>query len=226
MKLIVSSIIFFLSVFLNSNLFAAKEPIETIVYNISPMGVSEYQDFGPVDFRGNKSNLVVFRTHLPGFTDKETIYSDIKTKLPIFVERDLSIFGQKEYILEEYYSLVNTLNIIKFKKGKIVDQYFFKGRAPIQNAILVPFLLRNEKELKIGSTFDIILPQEYKVKLVAIVDVKVAAGEFKAYHFTSVPAKFEIWISADNFRLPVKMKGVGFPYTLEMKKHSLKEKAN
>lgn len=225
MKLFSLIISFFLVSF-SANLFAAVEPIQTITYNISPMGISQYQDFGTVDFRGNKANLVVFSTKLPTFTDTETIYSDPKTRLPILVERDLSIFGQKEYLKEDYYPLVNTLSIVKYKNGKQVDQYFFKGRAPIQNAILVPFLLRNEKDLKIGSTFDIILPQEYKVKLIDIEEVKVSSGKYKAYHFTSVPAKFEIWISADIHRLPVKMKGVGFPYTLEMKKHTLNTKAN
>ncbi|MFA7272175.1 MAG: hypothetical protein WC090_05650, partial [Candidatus Omnitrophota bacterium] len=72
---------------------------------------------------------------------------------------------------------------------------------------------------KIGSSFEITLPGEYTVRLSSIEDVTVPAGKFKAYHFTSEPRKFEIWISADKLRIPVKIKGLGaFSYTLEMKK--------
>jgi hypothetical protein len=52
----------------------------------------------------------------------------------------------------------------------------------------------------------------------------VPAGKFKAYHFTSTPKKFEIWISKDDYRIPVKIKGLGgYNYTMLMKNHYCKE---
>jgi hypothetical protein len=51
--------------------------------------------------------------------------------------------------------------------------------------------------------------------------VAVPAGKFRAYHFTSAPHKFEIWITADELRLPVKIEGAGgYPYTLMMNKRA------
>jgi len=201
------------------NFCSAQEPIEIISYDIKPIGVCEYQDFGPIEYSGSKVNLCVFKTKVTGFEDKEVIFSDVQTRLPVLVKRDISIWIHKENITEEYFPKNNSLKLTKFEGGKKTEEYFIKGSAPIQSAILVPFSLRNVPDLKIGSTFDIVLPQEFRVKLSSTEEVIVPAGTFKAYHFTSTPPKFEIWISADELRLPVKIKGLGaFSYTLEMKK--------
>jgi hypothetical protein len=208
-----------------ANFCFAQEPVETISYDIRPIGVCEYQDFGPVEYHGSKANLCVFKTKVAGFEDKEVIFSDAQTQLPVLVKRDIAIWLHNEKITEEYFPKENSLKLTKFEGGKKTEEYFIKGKAPIQSAILVPFSLRNAPELKIGSTFYIVFPQEFRVKLVSLEEVIVPAGKFKTYHFTSTPAKFEIWISADELRLPVKIKGLGaFSYTLEMKKRVAKKR--
>lgn len=215
--------IFLFFSFLATNLCFAQEPLETILYDVKPLGIGtcEYQDFGPTEFRGQKANLTIFKTDVAGFKDKEVILSEAGTYLPILVKRDISIWLHDEKITEEYSPRQNSFRLTKFEGGKKVEEYSVKGKSPIQNAILVPFSLRQARELKIGSTFDVVLPGEYTVKLTSIEEVSVPAGKFKAYHFTSEPEKFEIWISADNLRIPVKIKGLGgIPYTLEMKKRS------
>ena len=72
-----------------------------------------------------------------------------------------------------------------------------------------------------GWTFIAELPtQQFKIELIAIEDVNVPAGTFKCYHFTSVPKKFEIWVTTDERRIPVKIKGMGnFGYILVMKEY-------
>jgi len=178
-----------------------------------------------VEFHGRQARLTIFETNVPGFRDKEVIFSEAANRLPILVQRDLTIFFHDENITGEYFPRQNYFKLTKFVAGKKVEESFIKGKGPIQNVILVPFSLREAPDLKIGSTFDLILPAEFKVKLVSIEDVNVPAGKFKAYHFTSEPPKFEIWISADNSRIPVKIKGLGgFPYVLEMKKRATKQK--
>ncbi|MDD5196754.1 MAG: hypothetical protein PHV92_03940 [Candidatus Omnitrophica bacterium] len=197
----------------------ALEALETISYNIKPVGSCEYQDFGPLEFRGKKAKLIIFKTDAAGFKDKEVIFSESTLGLPLLVKRDISFLFHKENITEEYFPAENSFKLTKFKGGKKTEEYTVKGKRPIQNAILVPFSLRGEADLKIGSSFEITLPGEYTVRLSSIEDVTVPAGKFKAYHFTSEPKKFEIWISADKLRIPVKIKGLGaFSYTLEMKK--------
>jgi hypothetical protein len=213
----ISAIFLFCIIFCAGQSYA-QEPLETIYYNIKPVGACVYQDFGPVEYRGSKANLIVFTTNMPGFEDKEVIFSETETRLPIFVNRDISLLFRKEHITEEYSSRDFSLKVTKFQKGREVDEYFLKKNGPLQNAILLPFSLRDAPELKIGSIFNVILLKEFEVKVESVEDVVVPAGKFKAYHFTSSPNKFEIWISADNDKLPVKIKGLGaLPYVLEMK---------
>ena len=74
---------------------------ENILYSISPLGESEYNDIGGVDLNGIKVNLVTCRTKILFFEDTERIYSDPDTLLPIKVERNISKLWIKEYITEE-----------------------------------------------------------------------------------------------------------------------------
>jgi len=214
----------FSCIFYFSSRCFALEARETISYDIKPVGSCEYQDFGPLEFRGKKARLIVFRTEAAGFKDKEVIFSESDLSLPLLVKRDITFLFHKENITEEYFPNENSFKLTKFKGDKKTEEYSVKGKRPIQNAILVPFSLRGVADLKIGSSFAITLPGEYTVKLSSIEDITVPAGKFKAYHFTSEPAKFEIWISADDLRIPVKIKGLGaFPYTLEMKKRVVQQ---
>jgi len=218
-----------IAVFLGALLFRgicfAQEPLETIIYDVKPLGIGtcEYQDFGPIEYNGQKAQLTIFKTDVAGFKDKEVILSEAGTYLPILVRRDISIWLRNENITEEYSIRQNSFKLTKFQGGKKTEEYTVKGKKPIQNAILVPFSLRGAPELKIGTTFDVVLPAEYTVKLISIENINVPAGKFKTYHFTSKPEKFEIWISADDLRIPVKIKGLGgIPYTLEMKRRFTK----
>ncbi|MDD5020391.1 MAG: hypothetical protein PHS61_08255, partial [Candidatus Omnitrophica bacterium] len=124
-----------------------------------------------------------------------------------------------EHLVEEYRPQEKTLSITKYVNGKVVATYHFKADGPIHNAVILPFSLRNVKDLKTGWTFTARLPDPIKIELVAIENIEVPAGAFKAYHFTSDPKKVEIWISCDEARIPVKIKGFGgYDYTLVMEK--------
>ena len=210
--------VLFLACFIyGGSAFAQREVKEEIFYDISPIGTSVYRNYGEIEFRGRKVNLTVFETEVAGFRDREVIYSDPKTGLPYWVERNISDWFGKEFITEDYRQNDTRLLIIKYKDGKKVQEYKFESKGPIDNAILIPFSLRNKKGLKVGWSSDIRLPQAFKVECVSVEEVTVSAGKFKAYHFTSTPPKFEIWISADELRLPVKIKGLGgIPYALVM----------
>lgn len=228
MKLRISVFVFFIISFcflLIIPAFASDQPLETVSYNISPLGTAEYQDFGEINFQRRKVNLVIFKTDAPGFHDTEKIYSDPKTELPLLVERDISFLFDKEYLVEQYFAKENRLLITKFVHGKKTQDYLFQADAPIQNAVVIPFILRKFSNLAVGWSCDVRLPDKFKVKLVGIEDVVVPAGKYKAYHFTSTPHKFEIWISTDSLRLPIKIKGIGgLSYTLVMKGHILNKR--
>ncbi|OGX18144.1 MAG: hypothetical protein A3K83_00745 [Omnitrophica WOR_2 bacterium RBG_13_44_8b] len=220
--LIVSAIV--LMILVNNNLLKGEADIydctgENILYLISPFGKVEYNDFGIVDLKGIKVNLITFRAKVFFFEDTEKIYSDPKNLLPYKVERNISGLGGKEYITEEYDQKNFTVVITKFKTSKQVSEQIIKTNGPIQNVILLPLYLRRRPDLEIGWHFTArIVPDEFKLELVSIDEIKVPAGKFQAYHFKSIPDKFEVWLNKDTPRVPLKIKGKGF--SLLMKKHS------
>jgi hypothetical protein len=195
---------------------------EKIIYTLSPLGRAEYNDLGEVEIDGKRLNRVTFRTQIMGFDDTETIYSDTQNHLPVKVERDISKWSRKEHLIEQYDQTNFELTIDKFKKKKKVKHYSFKKDGLIQNAILLPFYLRGVNDLNIGWEIKVRVPDEFTIRLESIEQIEVPAGKFMAYHFTSIPEKIEIWISKDDLRLPIKIKGPGdIKYTMTMKKHFL-----
>lgn len=197
---------------------------EKINYVISPFGTAEYNDQGLTELNGKKVRLISFRSRLTGFDDLEKIYSDPVTLLPLRVERSVKFPVGEEYLIEEYTPGKNVLVITKFVDNKKVKEYNFKADGPIYNAVTLPFYLRSLPKLDIGLSFTVRFPIKFKVTLTSIDEIKVPAGKFKAYHFTSMPKKFEIWISKDKHRIPIKIKGLaGYSYTMLMKNHYVKE---
>ena len=194
---------------------------ESILYLISPFGRAEYKDLGMVDLKGIKVNLITFSTKVLLFNDTEKIYSDPESLLPYKIERTISKLWRKEYITEEYDQKKFTVVIKKFKGKKLVDEQMIKANGPIHNAILLPFYLRGRPGLEIGWRFTARVPDEFKLELVSIDEISVPAGKFQAYHFKSIPDKFEIWINKNTPRVPLKIQGKGiFDYVLLMKKYS------
>ena len=204
---------------------AADYTGEKITYAISPFGTAEYNDMGVVLLEGKAVKLVTFKTDTIGFSDLEKIYCDLKTLLPLRVERDISFLFSKEYLIEEYAPETFSLRIKKYVDQRIVNEYSFKAGGPINNAILLPFFLRSIDALEPGQSFTAYLPDTYKISLVSIDKITVPAGEFNAYHFTSRPQKFEVWISQDADRLPLKIKATGgYDYAMVMENRVFNKK--
>jgi uncharacterized protein (DUF3820 family) len=195
---------------------------ESILYNISPLGRSEYNDLGTVDRNGIKAKVVTFKTKVLFVEDTEKIYSDPETLLPYRIERNISKLLGKEFITEEYDQEGFKVVIKKFKGSKLVNEKVVKADGPIHNAVLLACSLRRDPNLEIGWQFTARVPDEFKLKLVSIDEITVPAGKFQAYHIKSIPDKFEVWISKNKPRVPVKIQGKGvLDYVLVMKKYSL-----
>lgn len=211
-----------LLVFGYAGAFAAVSKGEKIVYAISPIGRAEYNDLGLVDYNGKKLWLVTFLTKIPGFRDLEKIYADPETGLPLIVERYINWPFSKEFLIEEYDPQNNSQITRRFLKDKLTNEYKYKSSGPYYNAILLPFYLRGVKDLNIGWSIVVRVPEEFVVTLQNVEDVRVKGKKIAAYHFTSKPNKFEIWISKDEGLLPVVIKGTA-GYSMFMQSHSSQE---
>jgi len=215
-----------LMIFACSNLFKADAVIhdyagENILYLISPFGKSEYANLGTVDLKGIKVNLVTFKTKVLFFEDTEKIYSDLKSLLPLLIERTVKKLWSKEYITEEYDQNKFTVVTKKFKGDRIIYNQIIKTDGPIHNGITLPFNMRMSEGLKIGWHFTARLPNKFELELVSIDEITVPAGTFQAYHFKSTPDKFEIWINKGAPGVPLKIKGKGIiNYVLLMKEYN------
>jgi uncharacterized protein len=196
---------------------------EKITYSISIGGTAEYTDLGIVDLEGRKVRSVTFKTHIGGLLDDfEVIYAQPDTLLPVKIERDVKYLFRKEHLVEEYSPQTSSAVVRKYVRDKFIKEYRLQEEKPIQNAILLPFWLRNVPDLQIGWTTDVQVSRPYTVTLVAIEEVEVPAGNFMAYRFVSEPRKFDIWITQDEDRIPIRIAGTGgYKYTLEMKTRSI-----
>ena len=202
---------------------------ERILYLISPLGRSEYNNLGLVDFKGIKANLVTLSYKVLFVDSVEKIYSDPESLLPYKIERTISKLWWKEYITEEYDQTKFTVVIKKFKGKKLVKEQIIKANSPIQNVIPLLFYLSKIPDFKIGWHFTAHILAEFKpevvsikLELVSVDQISVPAGKFQAYHFKSIPAKFEIWINKNTPQVPLKIKLKSiFDCFIAMKKYSL-----
>ncbi|MFZ2385814.1 MAG: DUF3108 domain-containing protein [Candidatus Omnitrophota bacterium] len=189
---------------------------------IFPVGEAEFKHESITELFGTAVHLVSFRTSLARFKDNEIIYCLPGNLLPVRVERTIEFWPKKEKIVEEYDQTGFSLKITRQEGDRSAEQ-IIKRDTVIHNAILLPYYVRTVRDLKEGWRMDVQLPtQRFVVSLASLEDVKVPAGTFRAYHFISDPQKFEIWISADEKRIPLKLKGTSAAgYTLLLTDYSL-----
>ena len=207
-----------------------KKPIERvgekIVYAVTmgkvSLGQAVFTHLAPAQLNGKKVSLMTFETKLVRFRDLETVYSDSDSFLPLRVERRISSWPILEKITEDYDQEKFILTIRKNKGGKDAE-FIVRKNSPIHNAIILPFYVRKMDNLGPGWQMTVNLPtRQFQIKLISIEEIKIPAGTFKAYRFESNPKRFEIWLSADERKIPLKIKGTGaFGYTLIMKEYSL-----
>ena len=200
----------------------AMQEKERILFTIHPLGgTAEYKDFGVVATDSGRVRFVIFETHVMGFDDIEKIYSNPSDLLALKVERDINGWFGKENIIENYNQNNYTVTIEKYKGKKKVNEQVLNTDGPIYNPVMVPLYPRSIPSLYIGWNLLFRIPKAFHVTLASIDTIKVYGKTYQAYHFTSVPDKFEIWINKDEPRIPLKIRGKGgFGYTLLMKEHS------
>lgn len=201
---------------------------EKITYDVKlgkiSLGESVFNFLRSAEFEGKPANIISFQTKVNHFKDQEMIYCDPESFLPLKVERDIQNWFLREKITELYDQKKFSVTLTKHsssRSGPVV----IKKNSVIQNAVLLPFYVRQRDrqadKLDIGWSMDVQLPtQQFQIKLVSREGLSVPAGKFQTLHFESEPKKFEIWVSDDEKRIPVKIKGLGMiGYTMVMKEY-------
>lgn len=197
---------------------------EKIIYSVMvgkiKIGESSLEYLEKSELNGKLVNVMSFLTKVNNFRDSELIYYEPESYLPLKIRRDIKNWLAKEQITETYDQKKFTLTITKFD-GSTKNVKSINFAMPIQNAILLPFYVSSIEKLNVGWAMNVQLPnQKFLINLASIEKIDVPAGSFKAYHFTSTPKKFEIWISEDERRIPVKIRGFSaFGYTMAMKEY-------
>jgi len=204
-----------------SLVYAADQPFavgETIHYSVRKLGLRGkaslvYQ--GPVTFKGQKLVLVVFTTEAFNFFDQENIYLDPEDYRPVFVERDLNIFGKKEKIFEEYLPDEGKIMVTKEASGKTSTQQL-EVKGAIDNIYGFIYRYRKQGVFKVGDTLDVRLPtQQIKIKLTKRTTIKAAGKTYDSYYMHSDPDKYKLWFGAGPMKLPLRISGAaGFGNTV------------
>lgn len=203
---------------------------EKIYYDVRlgsiTLGKAVFSQQENTEENGRALNVIVFETNLARFKDKEIIYSDPKTLLPVRIKRDVLNWFKHEKITEDYDQ--NNFIVTITKEGLEHSPFVITKDSPIHNAISLLHHLRNLPEIPLGEVLTVNLPsRKVIINLVGIEDVVVPAGVFKAYHLQSFPRQIEIWISADEKRIPVKLLGLGlFNYTMVLKDYKSEYPSN
>jgi hypothetical protein len=187
---------------------------ETMHYRIMQMGIKIGEAYliwvGPVVYRGKDALLVRFKADGFNFLDEEQIYLDPATLKPLFVERNLNIFGSREKILEE-----GEIRITK-QNGEASEVQVLKKVGSIDNIYGFIFRYRKSGSFAVGDVIDVNLPtKDLKIQLVKQVSIAAGGQTYNSFYMQSKPAKYKIWFSTDAKRLPLRISGaVGIANTM------------
>ena len=206
-----SSILFllFLLVFSLDALAFVLNPGEKIHYNVIQLGLKAGEAtlsyLGHKKYQGKDTVFIDFQSQGLNFSDHEKIYLDPKRLKPLFVERQLNIFGQREDILEQY--TLGHIKITKTSSGKTTQQVIDKA-GWMDNIYAFIYRYRQSGKFQINEQFDIHLPtKDVKIILVKQDSMTIAKEKHQVFYMQSKPAKYKIWFDASEKKIPLRISG-------------------
>ncbi|MFC1594399.1 DUF3108 domain-containing protein [Candidatus Omnitrophota bacterium] len=178
------------------------------------VGTAELVYEGLSQLEGRDVVVITLTTKITNFFDEERIFADAETFLPVRIERTIRRLGLSENIVEEYSQDENTVTIIK-NEGKRQTQQVITSDAPLQNIISLIYLLRSDAIFASDDIIEVNLPlKKVQFSLAGSKQVAVPEGKYQAQVIQSVPRKYTIWLSDDEYKTPLRIDGaVGFAKT-------------
>ena len=184
---------------------------EVVSYSIKKLafkaGKAKLTFEGPTEIKGQAVYLIVFKADGFNFYDEEKIYVDPQTFAPVFVVRDLNIFGSKENITEEYILKEGKIVVTKVAGGKTTQQVIDK-KGQIDNIYGAIYRYRAFGKFTPNDQVQLRLPTlDVTLKLEKSVQMKAAGKEYSAFYMSSVPSKYQIWLDASAQKIPLRITG-------------------
>lgn len=151
---------------------------------------------------------VRFRFNTLSVKDTEDVFGTPDFMYPVRAERHVSLFGQRETITESYADDHKSV-LLRKTAGEKVREWSIVSQDSLQNVLLMVYRLRNDAGLAVGKEYSVVLPtQTFFLKVKDKRALKVPLGRYDAFYIESSPAKYRIWISADEKRLPLRIQGL------------------
>jgi hypothetical protein len=193
---------------------------EKLVYQVRYKGVKIGTSFltfkGEKKLNGQDVYLVEFFTDTIYLKDEERIFAHKENFLPLRVERIIRRTpGFTTKIVEDYDQRDYKINITK--RGFIGRNRFTIDKdSNIHNAILISYYFRLLENIKETENFLVNLPtKEFFLDYKGKENVQTGLGSKQALRFEGRPYAFNFWLSADESRVPLKIKDPGmFGYSL------------
>ncbi len=199
--------------------FSTLAHAETIHYHIMQMGIkagdADLAVVGKTSYKGKETFLITFKADGFNFLDEEKIYLDLQSFKPLFVERNLNVFGSKEQITEEYLTDKGEIKITKTAGGKQTEDVLKKSGV-IDNIYGFIYRYRHSGSFQMGDEIDVNLPtKDLKIALVKKLKVQAAGKNYDSFYMQSKPPKYKIWFDTSDKKLPLRISGaVGIANTV------------
>jgi hypothetical protein len=190
--------------------FRAGERIKFGVYSSGiRTGSGELVYHGLKDRGSGMFQHIAFNVTTLSVRDQDIIYGTSDFGYPVRVERKVRLFGRDEEIIENYAPDHRSVALKKSVHGKEVPDQVIESDEGLGNVLLLLYNLRNDKELKIGQVYKIVLPtQKFDLRVKDRRRLKTPLGVFDAFYLESQPAKYRIWMSSREDRLPLRIQGL------------------
>ena len=195
-------------------------PGEELKYNVYSKGLKIGRSIltfhGETVLDGVECYHITFLTKIPFFEDKEEIFADKQTFLPIRVERSIrKAMGIRSKIIEEYDQKEFKV-VIKQEGALRTKNQIIQKTGPIYNAILLTYYCRLKPEAANNEPFKIMLPtSEYDVQVSGNDIIKTSKGEYPVTVYSSNPSKFTFYLSTNPNRVPIKIEShTALDYTM------------
>lgn len=191
--------------------FKGKDKLSYRVYfNAIPSGTIEWEYMGREVIDGKQAEVLYINSDTKilkflDMTSKEKVYLDSETHLPLKVERDILLFGNKELIEELYDQDEGKVTIVKTIDNESQKEVLQPGK-PVHNILALLYFFPEDIELKQGEFLTFNLPtQKVKIKILPPRPVRGDKEKKEAFFLKGRGAKrFNLWLDKEE-RLPLRL---------------------